>query len=748
MNSCNLLQLRDAVYAGKHPRIKLPAHALEKVAPRPTQIAPPESRQPFAHTTYNGTLPHQPLPPRPDIPQHSHIPKKEYSASSYHSQRPFPAKPPSSGIDPVLLTKSDHLIRAELQLKRQQIERALRDQYDKRGRANDPLGEDRETIDVEGILNKVHALVKPVSGLPTAPSSLRSGSFDENSYYSSKANTWSPEEADPKTNGADTVESLTAQANGSIHKPRLTAANVNTGPVVSTSAHPAIIDLDEEPYEPADDIEIYEPESATANVSEEQEESDYSPPPADIAPLVANRDRGRNQGVNGDTNGSSRRHSPVGNPPPIQNSRKRRREDKRGDRRDEKRRQLQANKRVVRSPQPYIKEEPQSPPPFLHSSTLGPPSTLPHAPYSRLESNHLRPSQLIPQDVEVVSTRDGRMQIAHHREQDNSPRSLRQYEEPTSPTVVRIPQRRVERDEHDLRRVASLQYARRPQVFSPIEPRQLRAVSHAFAERPVEHVYREASARPSAAPRYVRERSRSPGHEYVSRAQSPMAMPPPPRKIVVDQDGNQYYADPIAPPIETDVRASVAPPRRMEAERFYERASTREPAIRAPARHELYEEENVQRMPPPPRRFVEASDIEMVEGRPYRQREVSYRPLETEYIPREAYERRPIVQYEEVGQPREHVPRAYSMRPEPIRREPAEYAPVRYESVQPGFVRVAAPRYREVSVVHEAYDDRRYPFAAPPQGMRYVEEGAARERPIEIAQEAYSAEPRRVSHRY
>lgn len=341
------------------------------------------------------------------------------------------------------------------------------------------------------------------------------------------------------------------------------------------------------------------------------------------------------------------------------------------------------------------------------------------------------------------------MQPVYYREQDHSPRSLRQVEEPSSPTVVRIPQRRIERDEQDLRRVASLQYARRPYsptgagAYPAVEARPIRAISHAPIERPVEHVYREASARPSAAPRYVRERSRSPGHEYFSRPQSPLIRAPPPRKIVVDQYGNKYYAAPI------DVRESVAPPsRRVELEPYYERAVTREPMMRVPVQHEVYDEEDMQRMPPPPpRRFVEAPETEVLETRPYRQREASYRPAEIEYAPREVVERRPTIQYEEVALPREHATRAYSMRPEPIRREVGEFAPVRHESVQPGYVRVAAapPRYREVSIVQEPFDDRRYAYAAPTR--RYVESGAI-DRPIEVPQEVYATEPRRASNRY
>lgn len=309
----------------------------------------------------------------------------------------------------------------------------------------------------------------------------------------------------------------------------------------------------------------------------------------------------------------------------------------------------------------------------------------------------------------------------------------REYDEPTSPTVIHAPQRRPQPQEQDLRRVASLQYARRPyspggsggEIYAaPPEYRPIRASSHAYADRPELPVFREASSRASIAPRYVRERSRSPIYESM----------PPPRRIVVDQYGNKYYAAPV------DARESAAPPsRRIEVDPYYERAVTREPTMRTPARSEIYEDELGQRMPPPPpRRYMEAAEPELIEARPYRQREASRRPVEVEYRPQEVIERRPVPQFEEMGPPQYMPSRAYSVRPEVVRREvPEGY--VRHESIQPGSIRASAqPRYREVSLAHQEPAER-YAMA-PPQSRRYVEE--------EAAPDGYSALPRHVSYRY
>ena len=315
-----LLQIRDQVYASKHPRIHLPPKVLEQVAPRPAQYTPPSSR-PAINGTPNGTpngAYSKTLPARPENPsQYYSSTNESVPPAQAPAQRPFSAKPTSSGIDPVLLTRSDHLIRAELQLRRQQIERALKDQNDKRSRANDPLAEDREPrVDVESILTKALELVKPLSGLQiTTANSERTESFDENSYYSSKANSWSSDEADAnhKASSADATSPLTLQAKRSAIEAQLTTANP------TSPSHPkpqqvesTVIDLDEEAYEPADDIEIYEPEHA--QTSEDAEESDYSPPPANVTPNGPSKGRGRERGFanNGGANGydATAFHSP------------------------------------------------------------------------------------------------------------------------------------------------------------------------------------------------------------------------------------------------------------------------------------------------------------------------------------------------------------------------------------------------------------------------------------------------------
>lgn len=606
-----ILQIRNQVFASKHPRIHLPAKVIEQVAPRLSHSTP--KNKPSTNGTPNGIAPQLSSP-------HPSSSLKHPTPLLPPTQRPYSST--LSGIDPVLLTKSDHLIKAELQLKRQQIERQIKDQFDKRGRGND--AEEREAlINVEECLVQAHLRVPPVCGLrSTANNSDGAESFDENSYYSSKANSWSSDEVDVNASAhADATSPLTKQAKQTV------------GSVVSQSrpVEPTVIDLDEEAYEPADDIEIYEPDSL---LQDDAEEEDYSPPPADIGPSEPSRGRTRARGPgNGGTNGWSRRQSPAGPAAPLQNPRKRRREEKR----DEKRRQQPVSKRAVPSPEPYIKQEEAPSPPVFTTYSEG-----------QASKRRAVPSSAV--DMEVVPLQeDVGAHPIYYREPEPASRPYRAVEEAHSPTVVHVPhQRRRLRDE-DLRRVASLHYARRPyspgggggEMFAMGEARPLRAVSQAFGDGSAPALYREGSIRAAGGPSYVRERSRSPVMQYFSRQPSPVMLAPPPRRIVVDQYGNKYYAAPM------DGREPMPPPsRRIDVDAYYERAVTHEPMMRAPVRTEVYGDEVEMRMPPPRRRYVEAWEGETME------RASSRRPVEVEY--------------------RSMGPSRYSMRAESVRHDVGE----------------------------------------------------------------------------
>ncbi|KAK7523399.1 hypothetical protein IWZ03DRAFT_302045 [Phyllosticta citriasiana] len=681
-----LAQLRDQVLAGKHPHFKIPDHVLEKFAPQPVQSRPsPTSR----NGPVNGTLPH-PLPPHPlghspytSTPTHT-------SSRSASAQHPPVSKPPSSEIDPVLLTKSDDLIRAEIQLKRQRVERLLKDQVEQRrvqSKDRDVSQDAGPELDVAQILAQVQQKVPPVSALPqeTNSNSPASDSFDENSYYSSQANSWSSEESLGNACTADGAEALVSRA-----------AHGN-----ADSAKDDGLSLSQR--ELNDDL----------NLVDDGEESDYEPPGAEaFAPVPPpadplqppaesaqssprNANRGKRNASRNENEPRSGRQSPAAPRNQNNNSRKRRREQKEAQKEPRKR---NTNKRVADSPEPYIKEEPVSPQPL---------GALPES-----SSDAARRGRAGGDDVEIISPREARPPVYYVEYEQ--PLQAPRYE--MEPEVVRVPSRvayrRVaERDDHDLRRYASLQYARRP--FSP-QPIPYEPIRYFEAPPNAAPIYREGSVRPS--PRYIRsERSLSPpyGPDPYQRMRTPamMAPPPRPRRIVVDQYGNRYYAEPAVP----DIRASVAPPMRVRSgaveEMLYERSRTRAPTLQPVARAVEYEDEGVQRMPPPPqhRRFYEeAAELEPVDvHRGYRKRDYSMRPPLDHYRGPLSFQFR----YDDMAPPpaRDFGGRSYSVRPEALggsssnsRREmPADYLS-RHGSVAPLPPRGAAEYPRRAAAVAAA----------------------------------------------
>ncbi|KAF2101658.1 hypothetical protein NA57DRAFT_73098 [Rhizodiscina lignyota] len=804
----NLFRLQDDVFAGKHPRIKLPADFFKQLqavssAPNPTA---PQALPNGKVTNTAGTVPAvtfgSPSALNPRVQQ-----SRPVTSTS---------KPPTSSassFDPILLTKSDELIRAEIVLKRQRLEQALEERVAKaykpaKGfRFNDTNGELEVPLDVDALLNRALEVIKPVSGLPDEEGSEKE-SFDENDYYSSQAMSWStedtPEGAEPSTSvqfPTDTAPAAQAAGPAKSFIPGITQALQPPEPVAAGPRYTGNYDElpdedDEDDYSPPppDAAPVAQPtyEEPAATTSNDrlrpQQAYDrryeynrpsppaanvpvirshirepFAPQPSRVSPLalgklpaldqarvppqsqaqviedsgpeISTRNEDNNRSGN-TTNSTPRQTSPE--PPLTKKQLKMVKKRKRQERAEVEEKQVEPKRslrknpsRAARgrqaaaspSPVPFIKDEPVSPPPFAESSfaeALPPRRRIVQYPY---------------EDVEVISPREWRARPAYHRDEYDRP--VYRYAEPVSPTYVRVASpsmaRRVERDDVDLRRVASLQYARRPYSPGPgasqyaaaaydriaVEPqRSVRAASYAYergAAPALEPIYREGSIRPQ---RYLRERSRSPPY-IVERAPAypvaradrvaspgPSMMPPPPvpTRIIEDKHGNRYYATPAPPdappgPIRPQSRAMFY--EREAPVPVYERAISRMSMARdRPPPQRVYDDE----MPPPPvpmlpqRRYVE--DVEAVEHRAYRQREYSMRP--PEYLTREtvrdrerdreempppprvplpeAVEGRQLIRYDDESSPRapprELAPpmpippaRAYSVRPDPGRRE-------------------------------------------------------------------------------
>jgi hypothetical protein len=189
-----IVQFRDAVLAGTHPRIKIAPHLVGKQVNNSSRSlsSPNNSNTTWrasalkttnrAVSTHHGTS---------SASQNNNIsPNNQRAGVNGHPTMFGSSK---SEINPILLEKSDDLIKAEIQLQRQRVERALREQIEQqRLAAKLQTSEGVPNFDVAEVLAKALAIVHP-STTGAEPSMVArsppSDSFDENTFYSSQHDT-------------------------------------------------------------------------------------------------------------------------------------------------------------------------------------------------------------------------------------------------------------------------------------------------------------------------------------------------------------------------------------------------------------------------------------------------------------------------------------------------------------------------------------------------------------------------------
>ncbi|KAL2134774.1 hypothetical protein VTI74DRAFT_10848 [Chaetomium olivicolor] len=206
-----LLRFRDEILNGAHPRIK-PAHLPGRVAqtqnlpPAPASsrsAVPAPSKSTAAKRAAINSHPvndsfqsqsRQAIQQRPQVNMASNLPGLGTVSSASAGAGPLPSGKPE--INPVLLQKSDDLVKAEIQLQRQRLERSLKEQFEQR-RANNKASEQLAELDVGDILAKamslVHATPPAQSTDDTAANvsaSVSADSVDDNTtFYSSRHDT-------------------------------------------------------------------------------------------------------------------------------------------------------------------------------------------------------------------------------------------------------------------------------------------------------------------------------------------------------------------------------------------------------------------------------------------------------------------------------------------------------------------------------------------------------------------------------
>ena len=201
-----ILRVRDEVLSGTHPRLKAVPIASGDLADKViSSTASSSSKAPLPSSngiTVSSSHPHDRVstpktaPPKAESAVQPPITKNANSSAG----STFPKGP--STLDPIFLTKSDDLIRAEMKLERQRIERALEEQVQQRRLGTRQRISEQEALpdfDVNEVFQQAQELVKPILATDNVGSSgnaSSSDSFDENTFYSSQMNDSTGEDLD------------------------------------------------------------------------------------------------------------------------------------------------------------------------------------------------------------------------------------------------------------------------------------------------------------------------------------------------------------------------------------------------------------------------------------------------------------------------------------------------------------------------------------------------------------------------
>ncbi|RKF64848.1 hypothetical protein OnM2_015019 [Erysiphe neolycopersici] len=185
-----IVQFRNSILAGTHPRVRIHAHP-ELKSTRPDLSSNSHPKSQLRSYSPNKTE-KTPLLHEEQITQSTSSSINFFSASR-------PAMSKNSEINPILLEKSDDLIKAEIQLQRQRLERGLREQVEHQRLASKVLLQTSELLpdfDVSEALSIALAIVPPagtaMNESPTARRSPGSNSSDNNTFYSSLCNSPTP----------------------------------------------------------------------------------------------------------------------------------------------------------------------------------------------------------------------------------------------------------------------------------------------------------------------------------------------------------------------------------------------------------------------------------------------------------------------------------------------------------------------------------------------------------------------------
>lgn len=189
-----ILKISDEIFAGSHPRLKVPQQFVRKPTARSGQNVPLPSQivrsKPSTTIAEKTTAPKTARPTSNPKAPVSRVAPSALPANAATSSPRVTTKPVSE-IDPIFLTKSDDLVRAELQLQRQRVERTIRDQIEQKkhdAKQKPAISDTKPEFDVSDVLQRALQVVRPLSFSDQSEANdANAESFDENSFYSSRA---------------------------------------------------------------------------------------------------------------------------------------------------------------------------------------------------------------------------------------------------------------------------------------------------------------------------------------------------------------------------------------------------------------------------------------------------------------------------------------------------------------------------------------------------------------------------------
>lgn len=191
-----ILRFRDAVLSGEHPTVKVQGNVALSSKAIPTDTRAPSepgevAATPHAPKSSFASTQKQNPSLLPHLADAGAKPADSEIQRSLGAEAGVGAGAATTQINPIFLEKSDELVRAEIQLRRQRLERALREELEnhRNTRHAEPVIE----FDLPDVLAKALTLVQ-ASATPFAANrgltaNSASDSFDDRTYYSSQHET-------------------------------------------------------------------------------------------------------------------------------------------------------------------------------------------------------------------------------------------------------------------------------------------------------------------------------------------------------------------------------------------------------------------------------------------------------------------------------------------------------------------------------------------------------------------------------